>query len=176
MKSSLAHFLLALVICVIAVIGYGVWYAAVAAKSAAVADLESRIAAKKETAARIASARASLADIAEEEAVIRNYFVPETGVVSFINTLEARGQTQRATVRVLSVSAKNIGGEPVLAFSLAVGGTFEAVMRTVGAIEYAPYALSVSSLSMKQDGTESWVADLGLLVGSAPPRSATDTP
>lgn len=168
MKSPFFHFFGALVLCMVVLIGYGVWYAAIAAKSAAVADLQNNIDAKTETVSRIAAARATLAGIASDETAVQSYFVPETGVVAFIDALEARGRAQGVVVNVLSVSAAGTPREPSLALSLTIRGTFDAVMRTVGSIEYAPYALSVSTLSLAKYDKNDWQADLTLLVGSVP--------
>lgn len=176
MNSSLTRLLVALTVCAITIIGYGFWYAAIEAKSAAVSQLKSQVAAKDENAKRIASARASLAEIAGSEAVIQNYFVPETGVVAFINNLEAQGRKQGTTVSVLSVSTSAEGAPLTLSFDLTITGTFDAVMRTIGVIEYAPYDLSLSALSLTHDDKNSWHANLTILVGSAPAAAAPTTP
>ena len=168
MKSSLFHLLAAVTLCIVALIGYGVWYSTVSAESAAVADLQNNIVAKTEAVKRIAATRASLTDIAGDEALVQSYFVPEANIVSFINALESRGTAQKASVSVLSVSESGTKAQPALSFSITVKGTFDAVMRTVGSIEYAPYALSISSLSVAQDTKSGWHADLRLLVGSMP--------
>src|SRR3989338_5502290 len=107
MKSLFIHAVLAYAACILAIIAYGFWYAAVEAKSAAVAHLEDQIAIKTEAARHIAYARASLAEIAGDEASIRDYFVSETGVVAFINNLEEQGRAQGADVSVTSVSMSN---------------------------------------------------------------------
>lgn len=172
MKSPLTHAILAYSLCIAMIIGYGFWYAFIEAKSVAVADLESQIATKTDTMSRIASARASLAEIVGHEVSIQSYFVPETGVVTLINNLEAQGKAQGATVSVLSVSASGA----TLTFTLTIKGTFDAVMRTVGAIEYAPYDLSISTLSLGQEGPKSWNANLILLVGSVSASAAASTP
>lgn len=172
MKTSFTNLVIALVVCVATFIGYGVWYAAIAAKSAAVANLESRITAKNETASRIASARAALAEIAGDESIVQSYFVSKTGVVAFIDALEALGKTQKAAVSVLSVSMGGAPAQPTLVLALTVTGTFDAVMRTVGEIEYAPYDLSVSALSLGHAAPNSWHADLKLLVGSVSTNAA----
>lgn len=167
MRSPAVHLLLASLVCIATMVGYGFWYATVEAKSTEVALLENQIATKTATAGHIASARASLADIAGDEASMRSYFVPETGVVAFINSLEGQGKKQGTVVNVLSVSTTVVGARPALSFSLTVNGSFDAVMRMVGMIEYAPYDLSLTSLSVQQDGKSSWRADLNLLVGSS---------
>ncbi len=166
MKSHFLHFASAFAVCAAVLIGYGAWYAAIAAKSTAVADLQNKIDTKAETVSRIAAARATLADIASDEAVVQAYFVPETGVVALIDALEARGAARGVVINVLSVSAAGTSKEPALALTLTIQGTFDAVMRTVGSIEYAPYALSVSSLSLGRGAQNNWQADLKILVGS----------
>ncbi|HVB20265.1 MAG TPA: hypothetical protein VNF51_03250 [Candidatus Paceibacterota bacterium] len=176
MKSPFFHLVLACVICVGALIGYGIWYTIIESESATVDSLKNQITTNTENTSRIASARVSLAEIAGDEASIQNYFVSESGVVAFINALEALGQAQGAAVSILSVSTSGTVAHPSLTFALAVRGTFDACMRTVGAIEYAPYDLSISTLSLGQDGKNSWHADLTLLVGSVPAAVASSTP
>lgn len=172
MKSSLARLAFSSAACVAILVGYGFWYAATAAKSVEVAALESQIDAKTEAVARMATARAALAEIADDESVVHGYFVPETGVVAFIDDLETRGRSLSAVVNVLSVSTGSISAQPTLQFALSIQGTFDAVMRTVGAIEYAPYAISISALSVNQDAKDIWRADLKLRVASVPPDAA----
>jgi len=174
MKSPSAHFLAALVIGLLVAGCYGVWYSAVSHKSQQVADLQSQIDDANKNVNRIASARAALAEIANDEANVQSYFVPETGVVTFINTLEALGPVERSTVSVLSVSTAGTPTQPLLLLSLSITGTFDAVMRTIGAVEYAPYDLSISKLSVTQNDKGSWQANISLTVGSAP--TATTTP
>lgn len=166
MKSNVYHLLVAVVVALAAFAGYEFWYSAVAAKSAVVAGLQSRVIARAETADRAAAARAISADIAIDEAVVRNYFLPETGVVAFIDSLESQGKVIGVSVQVLSVSATT-AGRPAFVVSLTCKGTFDAVMRAVGAIEFAPYDLSLSGFSLMQDAPDTWHADLKLRIGSA---------
>lgn len=166
MKSPLIKFITALFVLIITFIGYGVWYDAISEKSADVAKLESQITTTIETASRIASARTALDKIIGDETLVQSYFVPETGVVAFINDLEARGRSQGAVVSVDSVSAGGTLARPILAFALTITGTFDTIMRTVGIIEYSSFALSISGLSLGQDAKNSWHASLKLQVGS----------
>lgn len=175
MKSPLSNFIMTFVAVGIVLSGYVFWYSTITAKSIAVAFLQSQITATTGTASRAASARAALATISDDEATIRSYFVPETGVVSFIDELEARGRSLGTTVSVLSVSKADTDTQSALALSLNIKGAFDAVVRTVGAIEYAPYELSILEFSLGQDqkdnkqNTEnSWHANLKLRVGSMP--------
>ena len=173
MKSSLIQLIFAFVVCAAAFAGYGIWYGAVSNKSAAVTALQSQIDTKTRVANRMATTRSALAEIVGDEAVVQNYFISETGVVAFINGLEALGRANGATaVSVLSVSTDGAPARQTFKFTLSIKGKFDAVMRTVGAIEYAPYAISISSLSIGKNAKNDWHADIAFIVGS----SATSTP
>jgi hypothetical protein len=175
MKSPTIHFFGALAVLALVSSGYGVWYSVVSHKSQYVANVQQQIDDANKNVSRIASARAALAEIANDEAQVKSYFVPESGVVAFITTLERLGTAQNSRVSVLSVSTAGSTAQPILVLSLSIKGTFDAVMRTVGAIEYAPYDLSVSRLSVGQDDKNLWHADLSLSVGSAPAATSTST-
>ena len=175
MRPALLQLTLAGLLCVAALGGYAVWYATVSAKSTAVASLERQINVKMNTASTMASARASIAEIAGDEASIQAYFVSDEQVVPFINDLEALGEKAGATVTVLSVTPGSGTGRKTIAFSLSVAGTFDAVMRTIGAIEYAPYDLTISSLSVVHEAKH-WRADVNLVAGSPSQAAATKTP
>ena len=56
MRSYFIHAFIMFTLCVVTLIGYGFWYAAVASKSAAVASVQNQIDTKTESAARVASA------------------------------------------------------------------------------------------------------------------------
>lgn len=176
MRSPFAQLLLALVIGIMTIVGYGVWYSMVSHKSGEVAGIQNQITTATQNVSRITSARAALVQIATNEAKMQNYFVPESGVVAFINDLQASGLAQKATVTVLSVSTGTSGARSTLLLALTIKGTFDAVMRTVGTIEYAPYDISISTLSLAEDAKNSWHADLTLSVGSGPTLTATSTP
>jgi hypothetical protein len=167
MRTPFIQLGIALAILAGAIIACGIWYSIIARESARVAQLESQIQAKTQVATRIASARAALAEISGDEAAVQAYFVSSANVVGFIDDLEARGKALGASVSVLSVSADPSSAHTALDLVLSVKGPFNAVMRTVGAIEYAPYDIVVSDLSVGQDDKNLWHADLKLVVGSA---------
>ncbi len=173
MKSPLTHFLGALVFGLAAIGCYGVWYSVVSNKSQQVADLQAQIDDANKNVNSIASARAALAEIANDEANVQSYFVPETGVVAFINSLEQLGVAEKSTVSVLSVSTAGSSTQPVLLLSLSITGAFDAVMRTIGSVEYAPYDLFISKLAVAQADKGKWQANLSLTVGSAPAATST---
>jgi hypothetical protein len=175
MRSPSTHFLLALAT-LIAVSGvYGVWYTTVSHKSNEVVNLQSQIDAANENAGRIALAKTAISEIVMDEGRMQNYFVSESSVVSFINELEALGVSDGAVVTVLSVSKGGTPSVPTLLLSLSIQGTFDAVMRTVGAIEYVPYDVSIATLSVDQSGKDSWHANVNLIAGSAIASTTTST-
>lgn len=167
MRKALLQLLLTLCAVAAAAGGYFVLYEAVSAKSAEAAALQTQINAKTEASARVTAAQAALSEIATDETAVQAYFVPESAVVPFIDDLESRGRALHTTVSVTSVAAKQVESRPALVLSLTIDGSFDAVMRTVGAIEYAPYDISVSSLTLALSDGGNWRAGLGVLVGSA---------
>lgn len=168
MTSSLTKFLGSLIVLALVVVGYGAWYAFVGAKSARAVEVQNQIDVKTQTALRISSARAALAEIADSEATVNSYFVPESGVVDFIDSLEKKGGVLGSSVNVLSVSAGTNKAHPTLVVTLTVKGTFDAVMRTVGAVEFSPYDLTVSALALSQNEKGVWNANMTLTLGSTP--------
>ncbi len=176
MKSPLTHFLVALIIGGAALVGYGVWYAVVSAKMTEAESIQNQITAATENVNHMSSARGALTEIAGDESKIQGYFVSDTGVGAFITALESLGLSQKATVSVLSVAAGGVPAHPTLLLSLSIKGTFDAIMRTIGAIEYAPYAISIATVSVGQAATNDWHADLDIAVGSVPSVPATSTP
>ena len=66
MKSSFTHLIVAVVLCAAALVGYGMWYAAITTTSTAVVELQNQIDAKNETASRITVARSALSEIASD--------------------------------------------------------------------------------------------------------------
>ena len=176
MRHTLLHFLMVLIIAVVAILGYGLWYNIVSGKSTEVANLQNQITIATDSVNHMNADRAALTEITNNEAQIQSYFVPESDVVGFINNLEANGRTQKVSITVLSVSTNHVATLPVLQLALTIKGTFDSVMRMVGIIEYAPYDLSISALSVKQDGKNSWEAALTFSVGSIPAVPTPKTP
>lgn len=175
MTKTLITLSIVILVCVATLVGYGVWYRVVVDRSAQVAIVERQVAEKSQDATRTDALRAILAEIEGDEALVQGYFVSEDRVAAFIDGLEARGRALGAGVVVSSVANADTEGHTALALVLVVSGSFEAVMRTVGAIEYAPYDLTITSLILTHEPKGGWRADLKLTVGSAP-RVAPATP
>lgn len=176
MRSPFAHLVLALIICALALMGYAAAYAAVTSKSTEVSALQSQIDAQTATVNRLTSARATLAELSTDETAIQNYFVPQSGIVSFIDGLEAQARSLGTTMQVQSVSTGGTSVRPTLDLSLSIDGPFDGVMRALGAIEYAPYAISASHLSISTLGKGVWEVQAELLVGSRSDTATSTTP
>jgi hypothetical protein len=167
---------------------YAFWYAAVRDLSAQTASLAAQVGEKQADAARAASARRALSSIRGDEAALAAHFVAPGGIVDYLGELERAGASYGAAVSVGSVSAEQGGGHPHLALTLAVKGSFESVLRTLGAIEYGPVDVRVSNLTLTEvPGGEgqasSWTAAATMAVAmqatstkpSAKPAAATST-
>ncbi|MDO8408363.1 MAG: hypothetical protein Q7S95_04010 [bacterium] len=161
-------FAISVTLLTLAIIGYAGFRNVVADKSIAVASLSKQIQQRSDATSRIAAARSALGELAGNEKAVKNYFVPQAGVVSFINDLQDRGSALGTTVDIASVAAASDPLRPALKLTISVRGTFDAVMRTLGSIEYAPYDLSIKKLSLSLDTKSMWVASADLSVGSPP--------
>jgi hypothetical protein len=174
MRVSLIHLIVASLVALALMSGYVLWYRAVSQKSTDVTSLQNQIEAKNDAAARITSTQNTFAEIIGDENLLEHYFVSETGVVTFIDDLEEKGRKLGTDVKVLSVNTGGSTAQPVLLFSLSVRGSFGAVMRTIGAIEYAPYDLVINKFVLGQEEKSDWNAQLTITVGSVS-KTATST-
>jgi hypothetical protein len=148
---------------------YGWWYARVVGYADKAAALTSEMAQVRLDADRAREARTQLASIAGDEATIRGHFVAASDIVGFLETLEKTGSSLGSQVEVVSVGEEN-GARPTLALSLRISGGFDAVVRTLGAIEYAPYDVELTRMALNaggggEAGTQ-WVAEVQLQVGT----------
>ena len=183
MRSPLISFVIWALILLAAVGVYAALKIAVNDKSLAVANLSRQIEAKNVESARLSAVREQLSALANDEAAVEAYFVPESSVVALIDELQGRGRALGASVEIASVAATPgaSGARPTIAIALSATGPFDAVMRTIGSIEYAPYDLHATGVTLSEglDG-KTWSANLNLSVGSsvtgvvaAPPGPAT---
>ena len=147
---------------------YGAWYSAVGDMSTQAAELESKIADRTQAAERANSAKAILAKVAASEALLNTYFVPASKIVDFIDETQQLGRDLGTSVTVLSVSEGDSKTIPTLILTLSVKGSFDAVTRTLGAIEYAPYAIRYTSLAVHKSLDDLWSGDASVVLGSVP--------
>ncbi len=180
-----AHALIAFGIFVVALSLYAAWYAQVGKESAVAVSLADKINAKKESRTRTQEAKDELERALEDETAVKNYFVDTENVVPFLERLQDTGAQFGADVEVESVSAKTQKetGEPhdALELALRITGTFGAVERTLGAIEYQPYDTVITQLSLNTSAagassTPQWAATLTARVGTKVGGSAAEAP
>lgn len=173
--NALIPLFIALILLVLASVGYGLWYASVSTLSTQAASLAADVAAKNDDVARIANAKAALATLSEEEATLEQYFVSTKDVVSFLEELQATGKSLGTKVDVVSVAAEDAGTAPHLTLSLKIEGSFDAVIRTLGAIEFASRAITVSDVSIGINGKANWIATGSFTVGTRSSKTASTT-
>jgi hypothetical protein len=185
-SSAKIQFIFAVVLLALAVSAYGSWYAVVSSRSAQSAELATQIQSKGQDAKRLAEAKTALASISGDEATVRGYFVSTADVVSFLENLQALGSRLGTNVTIASVSADNTQStRPTLALTLQIAGPFDAVLRTLGSIEYGPYFIEVSDFSLTTvpaiaagagapARAAGWTATASFIVGAL--RAASSTP
>ena len=112
-----------------------------------------RQAAQDERAARV---RTRLEQLSHDEELIKSHLVAVDDVVAFLQHIEEVATVNNATLEVVSVS--NTAPEGHIDIAVKVDGTFASVMRTLGALEYDSYALSLTSVSLNQRDEDAWQA------------------
>lgn len=171
MKKQVIALAISLTIALGALAGYVLWYRVIAAESGRVTLLDRELVAHSADASRTDALKATLSEIENDEALVQGYFVSEANVAAFVDDLEARGRALGAVVNTTSVANADTPEHSAIAVALIITGPFDAVLRTIGSIEYAPYDLMVSSLVFTRDVPKpGWRADLKLVVGSAPTK------
>lgn len=157
---------------------YGFGYYALTQWKAKVATQATEIMTKTQELERTQKAHTALMTLASDEQALEQYAVAKGNIVPFLETLQASGRAQGARVDVISVADAKDGAHNRIALSLSITGSFDAVMRTLGGIEYGPYDGVVTSLSLKNGsdtGTTtraSWTAGVTYSVGA----QSTSTP
>lgn len=168
-RSAIIQLSVALVIFACALGAYGVWYASVGKSSVEAASLSEQIRTKSQDSARVAAAKVALESLSEDEAAMRAYLVREQDIVPFLGTLEETGAALGASVEVVSVSAEPVAGRSQLLLSLKIAGSFDAVLRTLGTIEYGPYDSAIKSVTfdtVPSEGERVWTAAATFTLGT----------
>ncbi len=147
-NKSMIRLLGAIVLLVLVLVGYGFWYAAVSRESEQAGVLEAKIAEQNDIAAKSVQAKTELTLLTTQGATIDQYFVQTNDLVPFLEQIQSLGKFLGTSVQVASVSA--VPGSPYghLNLSLSISGSFDSVVRTVGALEYQPYGVSINTLTL----------------------------
>ncbi|MBU6323483.1 MAG: hypothetical protein KGI41_02060 [Patescibacteria group bacterium] len=188
-RTELIRIGLASIALIAAVVAYGMWYGTVMNASAEAGSLVSTITVDGARAARVAAAKTALASLASDESAVSRYFVSNATLVPFLESLQSYGTQLGAKMTINSVSSDTQAARPQLVVVGTAVGPFDAVMRVIGAIEYAPYYVTVDQLSLSSGSAASapnsanapasngtWTATFTLTVGSQTPVSASTTP
>lgn len=152
---------------------YGFWYASVGKSSVEAASLSEEIRTKTQESAKVAAAKVALESLSEDEAAMRAYLVREQDIVPFLGTLEATGASLGSNVEVVSVSAEDGAAHSQITLSLKITGPFDAVLRTLGAIEYGAYDSAIESVTFdtapqEAGASSSWTAAATFTLGTQP--------
>lgn len=156
-----------------AVGAYLAWYATVGKLSASADALSVQIQEKGQDSARIRSAKEALESLVADEEAMRAYLVQQANIVSFLSAIEDTGTGLGSSVEVVSVSAESKGETNSILLSLKITGSFDAVLRTIGAIEYGPYDSSVESVTLDTVAGETagvWTAAASFSIGTQAPK------
>ena len=157
-RTSLIQLVTALVVFAVSLGVYSFWYSLVGKASVEAAGLSEEIRTKSQDSARVAAAKVALESLAEDEAAMHAYLVREQDIVPFLGTLEDTGVSLGSSVEVVSVAADSQGERSRIQLSLKITGTFDAVLRTLGAIEYGPYDSAIQSVTFDTVPVEGAVA------------------
>lgn len=184
-KATLTKLIIAAVCLTVSLCAYMYWYHLLTVANAHVAELDSEIVAQNALTMSSASAESELENLAGARSDIEGYFVVTDNIVSFLEALQSLGKRLGTDITVASVTAGSTP-RPHIDLALTATGSFAAVMRTVGAIEFSPYDISVSTLTLSTVTTDqkaTWTAALTLVVGTAsstphtaPQGTASTTP
>lgn len=169
MSRTTLPFIIALVLFALSSAGYVFAYQSMSNESAEAIDLQGQIRTKSAETTRAAEARGQLEKIAEDESVVNVHQVAPSDIVSFLTALQNAGAGVGSTVTVNSVAADPASkAAPRLTLMLSIAGSFEAVSRTLGSIEYGPYDTQLTSLTVASAPVASstaWSANATLSVG-----------
>lgn len=182
-RAPLFHFIGALILLIVMVVLNVLWYNTVTNESSQVTQLAGEIKAKTDDSTRAAEAKSELMTLTNDQASVQQYFVSTNDVVPFLQQLQSTGSYLGSGVQIVSVSATPGTPYGELSLALTINGSFNAVMRTLGSIEYGPYDTAINTLSFDvPPGTTSssspeWTANATFSVGTeaGTPVDATAT-
>lgn len=172
-RSPYIHLLLAGLALFVALSVYGIWWSEVSSSSAEASQIRQEIRALGDTGGRTSSIRRALEELETQEAQLYRHFVGKDTIVQYLEEVETTAERLGASVEVVSVS--DTEKSPRLNVSLRITGSFDAVMRTLGAIEYQQYDTTLASLTLDTPPLEdkSWTAAATFSVGKTPQPAAS---
>ena len=178
-RTPYAHIALATVLFLLALGAYVSWFNHVRGKAAEASQVVQEVKTLGDAGGRSASIRRVLEDLERQEAETYGHFVSDETIVTYLEEVEATGENLGSAVEVVSVGnapAQN-GSGARLQVALRISGSFDAVMRTLGAIEYQAYDTVLSSLTLDTPPADDsgWTAAATFLIGTMPVAGAATT-
>lgn len=164
-NSALIHLGIAILVAILAVIAYVWWQEQVLQAVSAARTLAEEASSVSGTQAETLRSKTELSTLTADEAFVEERFLPPSGIVEFLEGLEETGRSYEAEVSVVSVSDVLDGDR--IAIALSVEGSFDAVMRTLGTLEYGPRAVTVETVTLDTSGEGAWTLAGRFLVGAA---------
>lgn len=171
MRPAFIHFLLSVVIALIALGVYAFWFMKLTDARTEAKESQAAVIAIEHEDAAIAAAEGALAALSADEAAVEGYVLSQDHIVGFLEELEHSGDRLNSSVEVVSVSPGAEGGDGRLTVSLRIEGSFASVMRTLGSIEYAQRDIRLSSLTL-----DTASSDAGAVWGAAASFSVATQP
>lgn len=167
MKSARLHLIVSAILALAAIAAYGAWYMFVQQGSQETATLSNELAGKEATHAHAQVSKGQEVVLADKQAFTATHLLATADAVSFLERLEGTGRTLGAKVSVASVddAHKDSGS---LDISLSISGSFDAVMRTLGAIEHGQPAAVAKSMTLSGGGA-TWSASGVITVATQTP-------
>ena len=158
-KGPLINVSIVSVVVFIALGAYVLWYGVVKQLEGDAVTIQTQINEKEAERTHAASTRTTEEEVVAQENHIASHVVQTADIVLFLEGLEKTGKTLGAVVDVASVTSETKSADGRISLSLSITGSFDAVMRTLGAIEHGPYANMVSDLTLDtSDEGKSWSA------------------
>lgn len=172
-RKPLINLALAALVFIIVLGTYALWYSSVELRSQEAATLAEEIRQRGEVGGRTALARKALEDLAVDEASVYRFFVSDDEIVPFLESLERTGVGLGSEIKVVSVRLEGEGADARIALAVSITGSFDAVLRTLGAIEYQAYDTRLSTLTLNTTGMGVWTAAANIAVAALPQAATT---
>jgi hypothetical protein len=150
---------------------YVAWFYGVSQVSASIRATEEKIVLARQESLQNIKTKEALLALSSNADMIRGFFVEKESLVSFLEALSKTGTLLGSTLEVVSVSdSKDANGNPRIVVALKIQGSFDVVLRTVGALEQGPYDSKVENLHLEARQLdvlgEPWTASVTLSVGA----------
>jgi hypothetical protein len=171
-RTPLIHLIAAGLFLLAAIAAYAFWYRHVNALSSEAAELSAQLQTLGDAGGRASSVRRDLEEVGRQEADVYRRFVGTDTIVTYLEAVEATGRGLGAKVTVVSVAdaPARAGHPPELQMAFQITGSFDAVMRTLGAIEYQAYDTTLSNVTLDTPTGDNWTAAANFLIGTTPPK------